>query len=67
MVLPFTRIVELVVVVFRGVDHLWIKALVMRYDSPSVKSIQSVAGSIIVQQRMGLVGCLRHLDCPVRI
>lgn len=43
MVLPFTRIVELVVVVFRGVDHLWIKALVMRYDSPSVKSIQSVA------------------------
>lgn len=43
VVLPFTRIVELVVVVFRDVDHLWIKALVMRHDSPSVKSIQSVA------------------------
>lgn len=41
MVLPFTRIVELVVVVFRDVDYLWIKALVMRYDSPSVKAFKA--------------------------
>lgn len=41
MVLPFTRIVELVVVVSRDVDYLWIKALVMRYDSPSVKAFKA--------------------------